>query len=216
MGIPKKTESFSEIKYYEDINELILYNFDRYMATKDNNWFIIGYTGREKKIESEKLKIIEANILDEYFANINDTGFTRKIHTWAKIDWLVTKYHIVSELLKIISMGFELSNEGQEMRLRFIKMLEQYRYKMPYINSPYGDIDECTKILNELQGVQTQISILNNSIKEQGKSEKISLQRQLQIATISLGYPHRLNSKEITVAEWIEIGKLMDEKAKNN
>jgi hypothetical protein len=44
----------------------------------------------------------------------------------------------------------------------------------------------------------------------------ISLHRQLQIATLGLNYPYRLNAKEITVAEWIEITKLLEEKSKQN
>jgi len=210
----KKIES--ELKCYEGIEDLILYNFDRYMATKDNNWFIIGYSGRETKIESESLKLIEETILEEYFTAIDDRGFKNKIQTWAKIDNLVTKCTIVSELINVISMGFDLSVEGQEMRFKFIKMLEAYRFKMPLMNSPHGDMLECERILNELQGIKTQIAILQNGLKEDSKQEKITLQRQLQIATIALSYPYRLNPKEITVAEWIEIGKLMEEKAKHN
>lgn len=216
MGIPSKKQIESELKLYESIDELILYNFDRYMATKDNNWFIIGYTGKEKKIDSERLTGVEDIILEEYFTAIDDRGFKNKLQTWAKIDNLVTKYTVVSSLIEVFSLGFELSKEGQEMRHKFIVMLEQYRFKMPVFNSPHGDLLECERILNELQGIKTQISILQSSLKEESKGDKVSLQRQLQIATIALSYPYRLNPKEITVSEWIEIGKLMEEKAKQN
>lgn len=216
MGIPFKKNTEQELKLYESIDDLILYNFDRYMATKDNNWFIIGYTGKEKKIDSERLKQVEDTILEEYFTAIDDRGFKNKLQTWAKIDNLITKYTVVSSLVEVFSMGFELSKEGQEMRHQFIKMFEQYRFKMPIFNSPHGDLLECERILNELQGIKTQISILQATLKEEGKHEKVSLQRQLQIASIALGYSYRLNPKEITVSEWVEIGKLMQEKAKQN
>jgi hypothetical protein len=36
-----------EIELYTSIDTLLLYNWDRYLATKDNNWFIIGYDGRQ-------------------------------------------------------------------------------------------------------------------------------------------------------------------------
>jgi hypothetical protein len=38
-----------EIELYTSIDTLLLYNWDRYLATKDNNWFIIGYDGRQAK-----------------------------------------------------------------------------------------------------------------------------------------------------------------------
>lgn len=214
MARPTKIQS--DFKCYESIDDLILYNFDRYMATKDNNWFIIGYTGRETKIESDILNKIEETILDEYFTAIDDRGFRNRLQTWAKIDNLITKYTIVSELVRVISIGFELSVEGQEMRYNYIEMLKKWGFKMPVMNSFIGDIQECEVIITQLQGIKTQIALLQNGLKDDAKHEKISLQRQLQIATIALSYPHRLNPKEITVSDWIEIGKIMQDKAKKN
>lgn len=206
----------SELKYYESIEDLVLYNFDRYMATKDNNWFIIGYSGRETKIDNEQLKKVEERILEEYFTAIDDRGFKNKLQTWAKIDNLITKYNVVSEMVKIFSNGFDLSIEGQEIRYKYIEMFKNYGFKLPLMNSISGDIEQCNMILHQLQGIKTQISLLQSTLKEDGQHQKITLQRQLQIATIALSYPYRLNPKEITVAEWIEIGKLMQEKAKQN
>lgn len=214
MEKPNKIES--ELKYYESIEDLVLYNFDRYMATKDNNWFIIGYSGREAKIDNEQLKEVEEIILEEYFTAIDDRNFKNKLQTWAKIDNLITKYNVVNEMVKIFSNGFYLSIEGQEMRYKYIEMFKNYGFKIPLMNSISGDIEQCNIILHQLQGIKTQIALLQATLKEEGKQEKISLQRQLQIATIALSYPYRLNPKEITVAEWIEIGKLMQEKAKQN
>jgi hypothetical protein len=212
----KSNKIDSELKYYESIEDLVLYNFDRYMATKDNNWFIIGYSGRETKIDNEQLKKVEERILEEYFTAIDDRGFKNKLQTWAKIDNLITKYNVVSEMVKIFSNGFDLSIEGQEIRYKYIEMFKNYGFKLPLMNSISGDIEQCNMILHQLQGIKTQISLLQSTLKEDGQHQKITLQRQLQIATIALSYPYRLNPKEITVAEWIEIGKLMQEKAKQN
>jgi hypothetical protein len=212
----KSNKIDSELKYYESIEDLVLYNFDRYMATKDNNWFIIGYSGRESKIDNEQLKKVEETILEQYFTAIDDRGFKNKLQTWAKIDNLITKYNVVSEMVKIFSNGFDLSIEGQEMRYKYIEMFKNYGFKLPLMNSISGDIEQCNIILHQLQGIKTQISLLQSTLKEDGQHQKITLQRQLQIATIALSYPYRLNPKEITVVEWIEIGKLLEEKAKQN
>jgi hypothetical protein len=53
----------------------LLYNWDRYLATKDNNWFIIGYDGRQAKVQSDVLTQLEATIQDEYFKEINDNDY---------------------------------------------------------------------------------------------------------------------------------------------
>jgi hypothetical protein len=54
---------------------------DRYLATKDNNYFIIGYDGR-LPVRSDVLTQLEASIQDEYFKEINDNDFASKAK-WA-------------------------------------------------------------------------------------------------------------------------------------
>jgi hypothetical protein len=66
-----------EIELYTSIDTLLLYNWDRYLATKDNNWFIIGYDGRQAKVQSDVLTQLEATIQDEYFKEINDNDLLR-------------------------------------------------------------------------------------------------------------------------------------------
>jgi hypothetical protein len=84
----------------------LLYNWDRYLATKDNNWFIIGYDGRQAKVQSDVLTQLEASIQDEYFKEINDNDFTKKLQKWAKIDNLITKYNYVTLVLQTMWLGF--------------------------------------------------------------------------------------------------------------
>jgi hypothetical protein len=61
--------------------------------------FIIGYDGRQAK--STKDVLTQATIRrDEYFKEINDNDFTKKLQKWAKIDNLITKYNYVTLVLK--------------------------------------------------------------------------------------------------------------------
>jgi hypothetical protein len=73
-----------EIELYTSIDTLLLYNWDRYLATKDNNWFIIGYDGRQAKVQSDVLTQLEASIQDEYFKEINDNDFTKSYRNGRK------------------------------------------------------------------------------------------------------------------------------------
>jgi hypothetical protein len=58
--------------------------------------------------------------------------------------------------------------------------------------------------------------LIEKELVVEGRKESSSLIKQIQIVTIGLGYPHKLNPKDLTVAEWIELTKLLEEKSKQN
>jgi hypothetical protein len=207
---PKK----KEIELYNSIDSLLFYNWDRYLATKDNNWFIIGYDGRDKKIQSDVLTQLEATIQDEYFKEINDNDFTKKLQKWAKIDNLTTKYNYVSSVLQTMWLGF--GNNEMELRLKYVEMLAKWGFIMSKVNTVDGDFVELTRINQELQGVKTQIKILQDELKEDGVIENKSLGLQLKIMTKALGFTVGLNAKELTVKEWVELGKELVTLSKKN
>lgn len=207
---PKK----KDIELYTSIDTLLLYNWDRYLATKDNNWFIICYDGREKKIQSEVLTQLEATIQDEYFKEINDNDFTKKLQKWAKIDNLTTKYNYVSSVLQTMWLGF--ADNEMELRLKYVEMLGKFGFTMSKVNTVDGDFVELTRINQELQGVKTQIKILQDELQQDGVQENKSLGLQLKIMTKALGFTVGLNAKELTVKEWVELGKELVTLSKKN
>ena len=54
-------------KTYDSIHTLPLFNFDRYLANKDLNWFLVDYDGRQKREETDQLKKVESEIMEEYY-----------------------------------------------------------------------------------------------------------------------------------------------------
>ena len=207
---PKK----KEIELYTSIETLLLYNWDRYLATKDNNWFIIGYDGRQTKIQSEVLTKLESDIQDEYFKEINDNDFTKKLQKWAKIDNLTTKYNYVSSVLQTMWLGF--ADSEMELRLKYVEMLGKFGFTMSKVNTIDGDFVELTRINQELQGVKTQIKILQDELQQDGVQENKSLGLQLKIMTKAFGFTVGLNAKELTVKEWVELGKELVTLSKKN
>lgn len=203
-----------DIELYTSIDTLLLFNWDRYLATKDNNWFIIGYDGRQTKVQSDVLTTLEAALQDEYFTEIDDNDFRKKIQKWAKIDNLATKYNYVSSLLQIMFMGF--GNHEMELRLNYIQMLAKHGFRMSTVNTIDGDGVELTRIHQELQGVKTQIKILNDELKEDGIKEHRSLGLQLKIMTKAFEFTVALTARELTVKEWIELGKELQHLSKKN
>jgi len=204
----------TKTQYYNSIEILPLYNFDKYRTTSDMNWFIIGYDGRQKKESINTLQPIEKLILDEYFKAIDDRSFTNRLQKMGEIDALKLKYYVVKSLLNRMWLGF--SNDQMETRLLFIKELSKHGFKMPEINSLDGDAFELQILNTACEGLKTRISLIEIELKKDEKGVSVSLTKQLQIATIGLQYPYRLNPKEITVSEWIEITKLLEEKSKQN
>ena len=201
-------------QYYNGIETLPLYNFDKYRKTKDLNWFILGFDGRQSKQNSNQLQAIEKTILDEYFKAIDDRSFTNRLQKWGEIEALKLKYHVVKSLINRMWLGF--GNEQMETRLLFIKELTRHGYKMSEVNTIDGDAVELARLNTGCEGIKTKISLIEMELNKDAKVETTSLAKQLQIATIGLQYPYRLNPKEITVSEWIEICKLLEEKAKQN
>jgi hypothetical protein len=204
----------TEIQTYKSIEDLILYNWDRYLATKDNNWFIIDYDGRQKKIESEVLNNLEISLQDEYFKEIDDINNKIKIQKWAKIQGLYTRYNAVEALIYRISLGF--GNEQMALRAEFINKLNNFGYKVPLINSIDGDFEEITKVQQQNKGIITQIKILQDELKDDAVEDKRSLSLQLRLMTKAFGFTVALNAKELTVKEHIELSRELKELSKKN
>jgi hypothetical protein len=202
------------ITYYDSIETLPLYNFDKYRNTKDLNWFIEGFDGRQPKEANEKLQEIEKAILDEYFKAIDDRSFTNRLQKWAEIDSLKLKYSVVKSLIARMWMGFD--NSQMDIRLLFIKQLALHGFKMPEINTIEGDSEELIRLNLACEGLKTRIALIDLELNKDAKKESVSLTRQLQMVTLGLQYPYRLNPKEITLLEWIEMCKILEEKTKQN
>jgi len=206
-----KTET---IRYFDSIENLPLYNFDKYRNTKDLNWFIDGFDGRQPKVKNEHLEAIEKNILEEYFTALDDRSFTNRLKKWAEIDSLALKYSVVKSLINRMWLGF--ADNQMDVRLLFIQQLSLHGFKMPEINTIDGDAEELIRLNLACEGLKTRIALIDSELNKDAKKESVSLARQLQIVTLGLQYPYRLNPKEITVIEWIEMCKILEEKSKQN
>ena len=202
--------------YYDTIETLPLYNFDKYRNTKDLNWFIEGYDGRQKKQETLELFDIEKIILDEYFVAIDDRSFANRLQKWAQINQIENQYNVIKTLINRMWLGF--ADNQMEVRLAYIQELARHGrgFQIKEINTIDGDAEELIRVNNAVEGLKTKIHLTEKELLKDAKVESVSLTKQLQLATLGLQYPYRLNPKEISVLEWIEITKLLQEKVKQN
>lgn len=204
------------IKTYNTIHTLPLFNFDRYLATKDVNWFLIDYDGRQKRKESDQLNKLESEIMEEYYVELDDKQFESKLKKWAKIDDLQLKYNTINSVIVGFAYGFQNTIQGQELRMKYIELLAKYRIKIPIMNSPSGDNEELLKVKSQLENIRTQIKMIQDELQVDGKSQKHNLYKQLRIVSLALGQKDVANPKEITVAQWIADCKLAKEISEQN
>jgi len=200
--------------YYSTIEELTLYRWDKYCQTKDNNWFLVDYDGRQKKIDIPELKEIEDSLIEQYFKAIDDRSFSLKIQKWAKIDCLKTKYQIVDSLLHFMWLGFGNDKKEQEQRCLIIAELKKWGFKFPELNSVEADKSLIIDYRKALEGIKTQIGIISNELQADGKKEKKSLQRQISFVETFLKIP--IDERKISLARWIAYWQDINEKAKQN
>ena len=216
----KKAE-FSLPNHYSNIDQLTLYRWDRYTATRDNNWLLVDYDGRQKKLDHPELSAVENSIRDQYFEAVDDRSFSNKMQKWGEIDWLKTKFITCNFLLAELETTVSItSKEHQqylvERRYTIISELKRWGLKFPELNNYIEDITLIKTFRIVLEGVKTQIAILEGELKEEGQKQQQGLFKQIAFAKMALPGYGEMNPRVMVVAEWIEICKMIDEKAKKN
>lgn len=200
--------------HYSCLEDLTLYRWDKYVQTKDNNWFLVDYDGREKKLICDELKDVENKLVDDYFKLVDDRSFSLKMQKWAKIDSLRTKYHVVGLLLERMKKGF--ADWQMENRWFIVQELNSWGFKYPELNSVEADNELTAKYFTALEGISTQIGILTNELKEEGRKAEHNLYEQIKLVTLALKFPYRIDPRTCVVSEWIAYLKEVEQIAKQN
>ena len=198
------------IEYYDSIEVLPLYNWDRYTTTRDNNWLIIDFNGRQPKIDNDELTALEGKLQEEYFKAVDDRTFVKKLQKWAKIDNLRTRYNVIAMLCQRLWLGF--GDMQMELRQQYIEIINKFGFNMPLINTVEGDAEEIALITNSMQNIKTQIEMLESELKTDEKKQTYSLNKQMVLVSLGLGLAYKIDAKQTTVSEWIELTKLLEEK----
>lgn len=202
------------IEYYDSIEVLPLYNWDRYTTTRDNNWLIIDFNGRQPKIDNDDLTALESKLQEEYFKAVDDRTFVKKLQKWAKIDNLRTRYNVIAMLCQRLWLGF--GDMQMELRQNYIEIINKFGFSMPIINTTEGDAEEIALITQSMQNIKTQIEMLESELKTDEKKQTYSLNKQMVLVSLGLGLAYKIDAKQTTVSEWIELCKLLDEKNVQN
>lgn len=198
------------IEYYDSIEILPLYNWDKYTTTRDNNWLIVDFNGRQPKTANDDLTALESKLQEEYFKAVDDRTFVKKLQKWAKIDNLRTRYNVIAMLCQRLWLGF--GDMQMELRQQYIEIVNKFGFNMPLINTVEGDAEEIALITNSMQNIKTQIEMLESELKTDEKKQTYSLNKQMVLVSLGLGLAYKIDSKQTTVSEWVELTKLLEEK----
>jgi hypothetical protein len=198
------------IEYYESIEVLPLYNWDKYTTTRDNNWLIVDFNGRQPKISNDDLTALDGKLQEEYFKAVDDRTFVKKLQKWAKIDNLRTRYNVIAMLCQRMWLGF--GDMQMELRQQYIEIINKFGFNMPLINTVEGDAEEIALITNSMQNIKTQIEMLESELKTDEKKQTYSLNKQMVLVSLGLGLAYKIDAKQTTVSEWIELCHLLEEK----
>jgi hypothetical protein len=193
---------------YESLDDTPLYCWDKYMTQDNDNWLIHGFDGRQPIVKDEKLTETAIRLKDEYFAIAGGDMFVSKLQKGAKRDYLMLKYDTIKNLLELL-MHDAVINDA-ETRLFCIQQLRKFGITIPEINDYEGDVEAINGAINSLDGIVTQIHIINDDLKRE--EVKSNLNKELILVSMGLELGYRLDSKAISVSEWLEYVNLLKEK----
>lgn len=192
-------------EYYDSLEDLPLFNWSKMQEKNDINWLIIGFDGRQQRIENDELILLKKKLEDEYFLIWDDDTFKTTLEKRNEINYYIGLYENVEAILNRMWLGFHVSQ--MENRLKYIKQLKALRYVMPEINSLEGDKEYIEKLREQNKGVKTKINILADDIKVDVSKKTRRLNTELSIVSKILELGYAINAKSISVADWIDMQK---------
>ena len=109
-------------------------------------------------------------------------------------------------------MSYGFTDDQMDLRAEYINLLNKFGFNMPLMNTEEGDMDEITNVLNSAGNIKTQIEMLESELKTDEKKQTFSLNKQMVLVSLGLGLAYKIDSKQTSVSEWIELCKLLEEK----
>ena len=189
------------VSYYDNIDVLPIFNWDKYIKSENNNWLIRGFDGRQPIIRNDELIQIAKEIIDQYFIELDDRTIYSRLQKRAKIENLITKYNIITYLLNRCKQGFVTLKTKKEFHAQLASLGFKIKLDTP------AELDEMT---NMTGSIITQIKMIEDELKEPKGAKPKSLMLQLKTIEKTMGFTVALNPKKITVKEYIELCKELE------
>lgn len=184
---------------YDCCDNMPLWNFQKYLESND-----VKYFTKEHKYHKDLPDIITA-FFGEYLELTKNQKIIIRFERLHKIMRLTVKYNTVSLILKTLYNY----NKGLDFEIfkQLVEELQKWNYK---IDKNKDIFEQLEKIYNRIQGIKTQIEVLEDELKDEDVVESSSIDGQLISVSRCLDLKYQLNAKEITVLQWIEYQKQAD------
>lgn len=183
----------TKITLYENCESMPLWNFQKYLETHD-----LKYFSKEHKNHRE-LESCMMRFYDDYLKRSKSASYIiSRFGTIHKILRLTQKYNTVTLLLQA---AYNYPVNGKIERLKEItEQLEKWNYKIDKEKDLFKQLEA---INNRIQGIKTQIALLEDELKKEDIGEATTIENQLISVSRILELGYKLNVKKITVLEWI-------------
>jgi hypothetical protein len=189
-----------KITIYDHPSKMPLWNFLQYLETRDLHFFT-----KEHK-EHKDLSDIMTNFFGFYIELSKNNSIINRFGIIHDIMRYRRKYQTVDLLVKTLYNFPEKGDIGQFKE--FIEQLSLWNYKIDTTKDIFRQLET---IHTRIQGLKTKITLLENELKEEDAKTVVTIESQMISVERGLELRYKLNSKEITVLEWIEYQKQLSE-----
>lgn len=183
--------------YYKSCDELLKYNFDQIVDTKNFNWLIKGYDGEDLE-QDHDLEEAWKVVFDEYIQLKNDENIKEYYRVHAELEGLNEKLEKLKVLIWLYSISYEADTE-----LDIVKHLSSLGYA---VNRNKPKKDELDRLTRNKKALLTNINRLKLKNKDLLKTEekKVKVNREKEVAQIELVLEKNLiDRKKISVSKWL-------------
>lgn len=188
--------SGNNVTIYRTCEEMPLWNFSKYLKTNDLKYFT-----KELK-EAKGLEEVMISFFDEYVALSGSSEATERLRIMNEIMRLSNKYDTVK--LAITGIYAYDVRLGEDILLGHIDILENFNYKIDR-NKPL--FEQIEKVNTRIEGIKTKIELLKPDSESQNEKEAQTIESQIITVTRILMLPFRIDQKNTTVSEWVEMQK---------
>jgi len=192
------------VNIYKKCDEMPLWNFQKYLETNELKYFT-----KELK-EVKNLHLVMNDFFVEYLELTQNNAVYQRFSKIYKLLKLEGKFNCVTLILKSLynyDKGLDI-----EMFHQLTWELEKWHYRIDRSKDIFSQIES---INQRLQNVKTQIEVLQLELKKDDQQESQSIESQLISVSRILELKYKLDSKEITVKEWIEFQKQAEKTIKS-
>lgn len=187
---------FKTLNFYDKCETIPLYNWIKYFETQDLRYF------NNKRKENKKNHDTMIMCFNDYITLTESIQIVSRFVKMHKIMKLTTKYNSVMMLCR------SLKEYPKELQIQGFKSLAKELEKWDYRIDPKKEVfEQITKIENRVKGIKTKIELLKIELQKEDNKESVSIEKQLLIVGRDLKINYKLNAKELTLKEWIELQK---------